>query len=1256
MVNRPRIAVEAGLLTALVGGAGVAAGSFLSAAGTPVGPAQTVTFGVVSTAVVGSRAWWVWRQQMTEILQASIWSEVGANRVRLSGGLGLVPSRVVVKYTPAIEGGDRSPSFAAQLTDIVSSRTGARFRLHRLDLVRCKAIFRRVGVKDVGTEMLVDAQGLILARATRTANELLRGTAVLSEPRWDDAGRLTRFAVRHQVGTMVATIAQQARIERIMSTMLPGRWRAHWDHENDKITFTLRSELASSIPHPVTDPALHPYRLPFGVDEDGHTLYWTLRGPGSSPHLLVVGKTGTGKSLDSSTIVPTESGWRTMGEIRDGDRLFDEHGQLCTVVKAHPVRYGRPCYRVTFSDGTEIVADAEHLWYTESRYERANTWWRRQDYLRAPRQLRLPADVLERLEQLRQNARADSAITLRELARLAGMSDTHPAIVKVGHGLNAVHCEAQQVQCLYSARQVRQTQTIVEWDGPAARRVLGIQEDLGTWASTSRLAELTGRDRGSIRSQLKNRNLEYRSVRRELTLQVPAKAVTRASRRVRHFRTADAAAALLGWGTGVRKSRAPQPTGAVRTTEEIRRTLTTAQGARNHAVPVMSAAANYPARVLPVPPYTLGAWLGDGSSRAGTIYGIDPEVAHEIQAEGLGVVDRGVPKGRPRPYQVHTYVVTGLTSQLRRLGVLTRRRGERRKHIPQVYLTACASQRRALLAGLLDTDGTVARTGQVQFDTVIKPLAKQVQQLACSLGYRASVTSKRATLDGQDWGTVYRVGFTTSDEVFRLPRKQVRHQESLRTERRVRTSRRLIISVDPVPSVPVRCLTVDSPSSLFCVGENYVPTHNTVCLVGIIAEITRRGWPVWLGDPKRVEFIGLRDWPNVQLVATTVHEQTAMVHRALEVMEYRYACIEAGEADEHSWDPLFVVLDEYRDFFGALRSWYARSKGKGAPSAAPVLEALGSLVRKGRTAGVHFIIGTQRPDSDFFGGEMRDNFHARISLGALSPQGAQMMWEAPHVGVAVPMIKGRGTAISPDEQPVEFQAYWTPDPHPRKLRPGSSDEVLLQSVRPQEDRWEKLAVLPPSAQDVREAASEYMAWAAAPLVAVADHPELAHSVNQAKHLRDKLPVALRSLGPRGRTSTDLTDDAPGPGERPPNVPHGAEDRPVSSAAAAAAYDRPAAAPDAAGLTRDEEETDLDVDEHYQAPDTVIVDELATETDALVLIDENTDTWGVVESVEPDPLEDSMLCVCWRDVATGESSLISVASGEVVTVRRANQNW
>ncbi|MGB8380760.1 MAG: LAGLIDADG family homing endonuclease, partial [Dermatophilaceae bacterium] len=711
---------------------------------------------------------------------------------------------------------------------------------------------------------------------------------------------------------------------------------------------------------------------------------------------------------------------------------------------------------------------------------------------------------------------------------------------------------------------------------------------------------------------------------------------------------------LVRWGEGVSRSRSPLATGSVRTTVEICESLRTPQCELNHAVPVMSGTADYPAVQLPVPPYTLGAWLGDGSSWHAAIYSVDPQVMDSIRSEGMRVVDRGVPAGKPNS-RVHTYSVTGLPATLRGLGLLSRMPGERRKRIPEVYLRSSPQQRRALLAGLLDTDGTISPTGAVHFDTTSESLAGDVRQLACSLCYRGSISSKAAKLNGQVHGAVYRVSFTTADPVFRLERKaNVLAERTVRfTPARNRV--RMIASVEPVESVPVRCLTVDSPSSLFCVGENYVPTHNTVCLVGIIAEITRRGWPVWLGDPKRVEFIGLRDWPNVQLVATTVHEQTAMVHRALDVMEYRYACIEAGEADEHSWDPLFVVLDEYRDFFGALRSWYARSKGKGAPSAAPVLEALGSLVRKGRTAGVHFIIGTQRPDSDFFGGEMRDNFHARISLGALSPQGAQMMWEAPHVGVAVPMIKGRGTAISPDEQPVEFQAYWTPDPHPRKLRPGSSDEVLLQSVRPQEDRWEKLAVLPPSAQDVREAASEYMAWAAAPLVAVADHPELAHSVNQAKQLRDKLPTALRSLGPRDSSLAD-SDHAARPDEQPSNGPGATRGTPVSSVTPAALTSERAVAAAHAFIADHDDQAELGVDDDYQAAEMVIVDELAADVGTLVLVDEATETWGVVESVEPDPLEEDIVCVSWRDVTTGDSSLISVPSGEIVKARRASHGW
>ena len=162
---------------------------------------------------------------------------------------------------------------------------------------------------------------------------------------------------------------------------------------------------------------------------------------------------------------------------------------------------------------------------------------------------------------------------------------------------------------------------------------------------------------------------------------------------------------------------------------------------------------------------------------------------------------------------------------------------------------------------------------------------------------------------------------------------------------------------------------------------------------GVVMELAFRGWPVWICDPKRIEFLGLRGWPNVQVVATSVPDQVVVIHQAWTEMERRYALIESGAAVEDDFEPLILVLDEYRDFYGIVAEWYAGIKVTGMPTRCPVLEKLGSLVRKGRSARVHVILGLQRPDADVLGGEMRDNFGTRISLGPLSPQGAMMMWE-----------------------------------------------------------------------------------------------------------------------------------------------------------------------------------------------------------------------------------------------------------------------
>ncbi|MEO6205421.1 MAG: DnaB-like helicase N-terminal domain-containing protein, partial [Mycobacteriales bacterium] len=86
--------------------------------------------------------------------------------------------------------------------------------------------------------------------------------------------------------------------------------------------------------------------------------------------VVVAARPGIGKALALDTPLPTPTGWTTMGEVAVGDQLIGADGQATTVVAATDVLVDRPCFRVTFSDGTTIVADAEHQWLTHTRAER----------------------------------------------------------------------------------------------------------------------------------------------------------------------------------------------------------------------------------------------------------------------------------------------------------------------------------------------------------------------------------------------------------------------------------------------------------------------------------------------------------------------------------------------------------------------------------------------------------------------------------------------------------------------------------------------------------------------------------------------------------------------------------------------------------------------------------------------------------------------------------------------------------------------
>jgi phage terminase large subunit len=70
-----------------------------------------------------------------------------------------------------------------------------------------------------------------------------------------------------------------------------------------------------------------------------------------------------GKGLPLDTPIATPTGWTTMGELRLGDKVFGEHGQITAVRAVHEPR-DIPCYRVKFDNGTSMVCDKDHLWNT----------------------------------------------------------------------------------------------------------------------------------------------------------------------------------------------------------------------------------------------------------------------------------------------------------------------------------------------------------------------------------------------------------------------------------------------------------------------------------------------------------------------------------------------------------------------------------------------------------------------------------------------------------------------------------------------------------------------------------------------------------------------------------------------------------------------------------------------------------------------------------------------------------------------------
>jgi hypothetical protein len=233
---------------------------------------------------------------------------------------------------------------------------------------------------------------------------------------------------------------------------------------------------------------------------------------------------------------------------------------------------------------------------------------------------------------------------------------------------------------------------------------------------------------------------------------------------------------------------------------------------------------------LPIDPYLLGVFLGDGSFRHHrnekiTISNESPDVLTHVYTTVMAAGGSIAPVIN----SAVDHKISGFRSHIQNLNLSHKYSHE--KFIPQSYLYSSESQRLALVQGLMDTDGTADKGGSISFCTTSEQMATEFQQLIFSLGGIARISKKTPHYKDKNGNKIY--GKTAYNVHIRIqfPERLFRDQNKIARSVKNRQYRhRLRLRVKSIELCGIKkaqCITVDSYDSLYLLRD-YVVTHNTL--------------------------------------------------------------------------------------------------------------------------------------------------------------------------------------------------------------------------------------------------------------------------------------------------------------------------------------------------------------------------------------------------------------------------------------------
>ena len=245
-------------------------------------------------------------------------------------------------------------------------------------------------------------------------------------------------------------------------------------------------------------------------------------------------------------------------------------------------------------------------------------------------------------------------------------------------------------------------------------------------------------------------------------------------------------------------------------------------------------------RDLPIPPYVLGALIGNGCFTETQLRNHHITFSARDKEIEYGFISRGYDMSSTTPlpgcmsYRIRN---NNILNDIRSVGLVGRTSIS--KFIPEQYKYSSIQDRIELMQGLIDTDGTVDKTGSMYYYTVSRQLAEDVLFIARSLGCWASVFKKDSSyIEKKGCNRVYTRNIVycitiSGGDILKEFVTVTRKKERLNN--RKRNTLKTIKSIVPIGEKTGRCITVSNSEGTFLTND-FIVTHNSFALVLAVAE------------------------------------------------------------------------------------------------------------------------------------------------------------------------------------------------------------------------------------------------------------------------------------------------------------------------------------------------------------------------------------------------------------------------------------